>query len=35
MDKVDAYIHDAIKTLKTYEVVLHEQKAKLERILHV
>ncbi len=35
MDKVDAYIHDAIKTLKTYEVVLHEQKAKLERILHI
>jgi len=35
MDKVDAYIHDAIKTLKIYEVVLHEQKAKLERILHV
>ncbi|GEM_PF-483105 len=35
MDKVDAYIHDAIKTLKTYQVVLHEQKAKLERILHL
>lgn len=35
MDKVDAYIHDAIQTLKTYEVVLHEQQSKLERILHV
>jgi len=35
MDKVDAYIYDAIETLKTYQVVLHEQQAKLERILHV
>ncbi|SFZ98885.1 ORF 73; extensive acidic domains, potential leucine zipper; immediate early protein homolog [hydrothermal vent metagenome] len=35
MEKVDAYINDAIKTLKTYEVILKEQKAKLERILHI
>ena len=35
MDKVDAYIHDAIQTLKTFEVVLHEQEAKLERIYHI
>ncbi len=35
MDKVDAYIHDAIKTLKTFQVVLHEQEAKLERIYHI
>ncbi len=35
MDKVDAYIHDSIKTLKTYQVVLNEQKGKLERILHI
>jgi len=35
MDKVDAYIHDAIKMLKTYQVVLHEQQAKLERILYI
>ena len=35
MDKVDAYIHEAIETLKTYEVILNEQKGKLERILHI
>jgi len=35
MDKVDAYIHDAIKTLKTFQVILNEQEAKLERIYHV
>jgi len=35
MDKVDAYIHDAIKTLKTYQVIFNEQKGKLERILHI
>jgi hypothetical protein len=35
MDKVDAYINDAIKTIKTYEVILKEQKGKLERILHI
>ena len=35
MDKVDAYIHDAIKTLKTFKVILHEQEAKLERIYHI
>jgi len=35
MDKVDAYIHDAIETLKTYQVILNEQQGKLERILHI
>ena len=35
MDKVDAYIHDVIKTLKTYEVIFNEQKGKLERILFI
>jgi hypothetical protein len=35
MDKVDAYMHDAIETLKTYQVILNEQQAKLERILHI
>jgi len=35
MDRVDAYIHDAIKTLKTYQVIFNEQKGKLERILHI
>jgi hypothetical protein len=35
MDKVDAYIHDAIDTLKTYQVILNEQQAKLARILYV
>lgn len=35
MDKVDAYIHDAIQILKTFEVVLHEQEAKLERIYYI
>jgi len=34
MDKVDAHIHDAIETLKTYQVLFNEQKGKLERILH-
>ncbi len=34
MDKVDAYIKDAIDTLKGYEVILGEQKGKLARILH-
>ncbi len=33
MDKVDAHIHDAIDTLKTYQVLFNEQKGKLERIL--
>ena len=35
MDKVDAHIHDAIATLKTYEVLFNEQKGKLQRILHI
>ena len=35
MDRVDAHIKDAIHTLKTYEVLLNEQKGKLERILHI
>jgi len=35
MDKVDAHMKDTIVTLKTYEVLLNEQKGKLERILHI
>ncbi len=35
MDKVDAHMNDAIKVLKTYEVVLNEQNGKLNRILHI
>lgn len=35
MDKVDAHIKDAVSTLKTYEVVLHEQQGKLKRIQHI
>jgi hypothetical protein len=35
MDKVDAHMNEAIKVLKTYEVVLHEQNGKLKRILHI
>jgi hypothetical protein len=35
MDKVDAHIKDAIKMMKTYEVIFHEQKAKLRRIQHL
>ena len=35
MDSIDAHIKDAIKTLKTYEVILHEQKGKLKRIHHL
>ena len=35
MDKVDAYIHDSIKTLKTYQIIFNEQKGKLERIIHL
>jgi len=35
MDKVDAHIHDAITTLKTYQVLFNEQKGKLQRILHI
>ena len=35
MDKVDAYINDAIETLKLYKVILTEERGKLERILHI
>ena len=35
MEKVDEHIHDAIATLKTYQVLFDEQKGKLNRILHV
>jgi len=35
MDKVDAHIQDAIATMKSFEVILHEQNAKLKRIMHV
>jgi len=35
MDKVDAYIHDAIEILKTYQVILNEQQGKLKRILYI
>jgi hypothetical protein len=35
MDKVDTHMKDAILTLKTYEVLLNEQKGKLQRILHI
>ncbi len=35
MDKVDAHMKESIETLKMYEVILNEQKGKLERILHI
>jgi hypothetical protein len=35
MDKVDVHMNDAIKVLKTYEIVLQEQNGKLKRILHI
>ena len=35
MDKVDLHITDAIKTLNTYQVLLNEQKGKLQRILYI
>ena len=35
MDRVDTHIKNAITTLKLYEVILNEQKAKLQRILHI
>jgi hypothetical protein len=35
MDKVDAHIHNAIETLKTYQVLINEQKGKLQRILYI
>ena len=34
-DKIDAHIKDAIDTIKTYEVLLNEQKGKLQRILYI
>ncbi len=34
MERVDAHIADAIKTLKDYEVLLYEQNGKLKRILY-
>lgn len=34
MERVNAHIKDAIGTLKAYEVLLNEQKGKLQRILH-
>jgi hypothetical protein len=35
MDKVDAHMNEAIKILKTYEIILNEQNGKLKRILHI
>ena len=35
MDKVDAHIQDAISTMKSFQVLLHEQNAKLKRIMHI
>ena len=35
MDKVDSHIHDAIATLNTYQILLNEQKGKLQRILYI
>mgnify|MGYP002641395249 CR=1 FL=1 len=35
MEKVEAHIKDTIDTMKTYEVLLNEQKGKLERILYI
>jgi len=35
MDKVDAHMKETVSTLKMYEVLLNEQKGKLERILHI
>ena len=35
MDKVDAHIQDAIVTMKSFQVLLHEQNAKLKRIMHI
>jgi len=34
MDRVDAHINEAIKVLKDYEILLNEQKGKLQRIFH-
>jgi len=35
MDRVDEHMKETIKTLKMYEVLLNEQKGKLERILFI
>jgi hypothetical protein len=35
MDKVDAHMNEAIKVMKSYEVILEEQNGKLKRILHI
>ncbi len=35
MDKVDEHINSAITTLKTYQVLLNEQKGKLQRVLYI
>jgi len=35
MDRVDAHIQDAIATMKSFQVLLHEQNAKLKRIMHI
>ncbi len=35
MDKVDAHMKETVRLLKMYEVILNEQKGKLERILHI
>ena len=35
MDKVDAHIQEAIRTLKTYQILFNEQKGKLQRILYI
>jgi len=34
MDRVDAHITEAVKVLKDYEILLHEQKSKLKRIFY-
>ena len=34
MDRVDVHIKEAVKVLKDYEVLLNEQKGKVERIFH-
>ncbi len=35
MDKVDTHMQETLTTLKIYEVLLNEQKGKLERILYI
>ena len=35
LTEVDEHLKDAIDTMKTYEVLLHEQQAKLKRIQHI